>query len=50
MQEVASAGPSCIIHFSPEPGEGPYTVRVVIDGVGLDLRLRCEALAAGGDK
>lgn len=51
MQELASAGPSAIESFGPEPG-GP-TVRVEMsrpDGQPFTFMLRCGLFAAGGDR
>lgn len=48
-QELASAGPSAIESFGPEPG-GPI-VRVDIDRHGaktVTFKLRCGFVAAGG--
>jgi hypothetical protein len=51
MQQLASAGPSAIESFGPEPG-GP-TVRVEMsgpDGKPFTFTLRCGLFAAGGDR
>jgi hypothetical protein len=50
MQELASAGPSAIESFGPEPG-GPV-VRVDFERHGekpLTVTLRCGLVAAGGE-
>jgi hypothetical protein len=51
MQELASAGPSAIESFGPEPG-GPM-VRVEVsgpDGQPFTFMLRCGLFAAGGER
>jgi hypothetical protein len=50
MQELASAGPSAIESFGPEPGGS--VVRVDFERPGektLTVRLRCGLHAAGGE-